>query len=359
MAEHAGDNVSFIDFINEMFYVSHHAHTFYYGRYGSFSMIFCLIVFLLTLIGENQVVVTGARAGLMLWFHDVLPLLLPFMLLSNLFVLKIRTKKTGAAYAIPVLFLLGLLCGYPLGAKMASDFTKEGYIKSSTATILLPLCNNISPMFLSGYIGHTVLQDQFPFWFLLAVLYVPYVLVTSIAFLILHTINKHKQKFSNCNKHMKRAISAQEAAITHHSSNPTNQTSGYLTKYIPQQPTSTQTNDLLLQSVIQITYVGLYIMICSILFALVCAIPSLPSGASTVLCGILEITQGSTVLAVSTFSPAIKTALILACTSFGGISAFLQTLQVTKQSGLSMIYYFVVKCICGYMTGLCMYLLLV
>lgn len=292
-------------------------------------MLFCLIIFLLTLILENQVVVTGARAGLMLWFHDVLPLLLPFMLLSNLFVLKIRTKKTGAAYAIPVLFLLGLLCGYPLGAKMASDFTKEGYIKSSTATILLPLCNNISPMFLSGYIGHTVLKDQFPFWFLLAVLYVPYVLVTSIAFVILHTINKHKQ------------------------------TSGYLTKYIPQQPTSTQTNDLLLQSVIQITYVGLYIMICSILFALVCAIPNLPSDVSTVLCGILEITQGSTVLAASTFSPAIKTALILACTSFGGISAFLQTLQVTKQSGLSMIYYFVVKCICGCMTGLCMYLLLI
>lgn len=292
-------------------------------------MLFCLIIFLLTLIGENQVVVTGARAGLMLWFHDVLPLLLPFMLLSNLFVLKIRTKKTGAAYAIPVLFLLGLLCGYPLGAKMASDFTKEGYIKSSTAAILLPLCNNISPMFLSGYIGHTILKDQFPFWFLLAVLYVPYVLVTSIAFLILHTINKHKQ------------------------------TSGYLTKYIPQQPTSAQSNDLLLQSVIQITYVGLYIMICSILFALVCAIPNLPSDVSTVLCGILEITQGSTVLAASTFSPACKTALILACTSFGGISAFLQTLQVTKQSGLSMIYYFVVKCICGCMTGLCMYLLLV
>ena len=292
-------------------------------------MLFFLIIFLLTLIGENQVVVTGARAGLMLWFHDVLPLLLPFMLLSNLFVLKIRTKKTGAAYAIPVLFLLGLLCGYPLGAKMASDFTKEGYIKSSTAAILLPLCNNISPMFLSGYIGHTILKDQFPFWFLLAVLYVPYVLVTSIAFLILHTINKHKQ------------------------------TSGYLTKYIPQQPTSAQSNDLLLQSVIQITYVGLYIMICSILFALVCAIPNLPSDVSTVLCGILEITQGSTVLAASTFSPACKTALILACTSFGGISAFLQTLQVTKQSGLSMIYYFVVKCICGCMTGLCMYLLLV
>ena len=292
-------------------------------------MLFCLIIFLLTLILENQVVVTGARAGLMLWFHDVLPLLLPFMLLSNLFVLKIRTKETGAAYAIPVLFLLGLLCGYPLGAKMASDFTKEGYIKSSTATILLPLCNNISPMFLSGYIGHTVLKDQFPFWFLLAVLYVPYVLVTSIAFLILHTINKHKQ------------------------------TSGYLTKYIPQQPTSAQANDLLLQSVIQITYVGLYIMICSILFALVCAIPNLSSDVSTVLCGILEITQGSTVLAAGTFSPACKTALILACTSFGGISAFLQTLQVTKQSGLSMIYYFVVKCICGCMTGLCMYLLLI
>lgn len=322
-------------------------------------MLFCLIIFLLTLIGENQVVVAGARAGLMLWFHDVLPLLLPFMLLSNLFVLKIRTKKTGAAYAIPVLFLLGLLCGYPLGAKMASDFTKEGYIKPSTATILLPLCNNISPMFLSGYIGHTVLQDRFPFWFLLVVLYVPYVLVTSIAFLLLHTINKHKQKFSYSNKHTKRTISAQEAAITYHSSDPTDHTCEYPTKHISQQATSTQTNDLLLQSVIQITYVGLYIMICSILFALVCAIPDLPQDVSTVLCCILEITQGSTVLAASAFPLASKTALILACTSFGGISAFLQTLQVTKQSGLSMIYYFVVKCICGCMTGFAMYLLLV
>ncbi len=322
-------------------------------------MIFCLIVFLLTLIGENQVVVTGARAGLMLWFHDVLPLLLPFMLLSNLFVLKIRTKKTGAAYAIPVLFLLGLLCGYPLGAKMAADFTKEGYIKSSTATILLPLCNNISPMFLSGYIGHTVLQDQFPFWFLLTILYVPYVLVTSIAFFILHTINKHKQRFLYSNKETKRAISAQEAAITHHSSNPIDYTSECSTKYIPQQSTSTLANDLLLQSVIQITYVGLYIMICSILFALVCAIPHLPSDVSTVLCGILEITQGSTVLAASPFPPANKTALILACTSFGGISAFLQTLQVTKQSGLSMIFYLSVKCICGCMTGFFLYLLLI
>ena len=94
-------------------------------------MLFCLIIFLLTLIGENQVVVTGARAGLMLWFHDVLPLLLPFMLLSNLFVLKIRTKKTGAAYAIPVLFLLGLLCGYPLGAKMPSFVKSEAIFAPS------------------------------------------------------------------------------------------------------------------------------------------------------------------------------------------------------------------------------------
>lgn len=322
-------------------------------------MLFCLIIFLLTLIGENQVVVTGARAGLMLWFHDVLPLLLPFMLLSNLFVLKIRTKKTGAAYAIPVLFLLGLLCGYPLGAKMASDFTKEGYIKPSTATILLPLCNNISPMFLSGYISHTVLQDRFPFWFLLVVLYVPYVLVTSIVFLVFHAINNHTHALTCSNTHTEPYTSSKEAAVTSHLSAPSVHTARYSPKDVSKQSTSTQTNDLLLQSVIQITYVGLYIMICSILFALVCAIPDLPQDVSTVLCGILEITQGSTVLAASAFLLASKTALILACTSFGGISAFLQTLQVTKQSGLSMIYYFVVKCICGCMTGFAMYLLLV
>lgn len=168
-------------------------------------------------------------------------------------------------------------------------------------------------------------------------------------------IKKHKYASAFSKLHP----ASKEAAITSHLSPPSVHTYKYPQKGVSQQAISMQTNDLLLQSVIQITYVGLYIMICSILFALVCAIPGLPQDVSTVLCGILEITQGSTVLAASAFPLASKTALILACTSFGGISAFLQTLQVTKKSGLSMIYYFVVKCICGCMTGFAMYLLLV
>ena len=245
-------------------------------------MLFCLIIFLLTLIGENQVVVTGARAGLMLWFHDVLPLLLPFMLLSNLFVLKIRTKQAPLKCG-PVLFPARLLCGYPLGAQMASDFTKEGHIKPSTATILLPLCNNISPMFLSGYIGHTVLQDRFPFWFLLVILYVPYVLVTSIVFLVFHVIKKHKYASAFSKLHP----ASKEAAITSHLSPPSVHTYKYPQKGVSQQAISMQTNDLLLlirhsDHLCRSVHHDLFHPVCT------CLRHPGPARISTILCGILR-----------------------------------------------------------------------
>ena len=100
-------------------------------------------------------------------------------------------------------------------------------------------------------------------------------------------------------------------------------------------------------------------MICSILFYLICSFSSLPENISSVLCGVLEITQGSAALQASVFHIQAKTALILACTSFGGICAFLQTIQVTQKSGLSMLYYFIIKLVCACMTGLIAYALVI
>lgn len=295
-------------------------------------MFICLLLLLLTLVCENQIVISGARYGLMLWFHDVLPLLLPFMILSNLFVLELRKKKTATHYTIPVLLLLGLLCGYPLGAKMASDFSSEGMLDQKKAARLLPLCNNISPMFLSGYIGHTILNDQYTFQFLLFVLYLPYIFVFLLTYLF-DLIRRHRS-----------------------TSTPTLHT---CTNSLSTTATSISGDSILLQSVLQITYVGLYIMLCSILFQLLCSVSFLPEQYQTLFCGFLEITQGSAAISTSAFSPAKKTALILACTSFGGISAFLQTIQVTKKSRLSIWFYLIVKLICGCLTGLLTYFLVI
>lgn len=288
-------------------------------------MFLCLIIALLMLVENNQLVIDGARYGLMLWYHDVLPLLLPFMILSNLFVLRLRKQKSPGKYAIAVLFLLGLLCGYPLGAKIAADFTKENILDKRLATLLLPICNNVSPMFLSGYICHIVLADRCSFVFILAMLYIPYILITAASLLLCH---HHFTIYPQSDvKHV------QSQAVT--------------------------ADSVLLQSIIQITYVGLYIMLCSILVYLIKGIPKLPVHAGTIFCGILEVTQGTKAIAMTSFLPEIKTALILACTSFGGISAILQTKQVLQKSGLSLTYYIVIKLLSACTTGYLTYLLLV
>ena len=294
-------------------------------------MFFCLLIALLALVGNNQLVLNGARYGLMLWYHDVLPLLLPFMILSNLFVLRLRRQKNPEKHALAVLFLLGLLCGYPLGAKIGADFTKENMLENRLATILLPMCNNVSPMFLSGYICHLVLKNRYSFLFILAMLYIPYICVTVICLILNYRQLNIRQ-------------------VTH---------ARNTSKTNPDTQTQITADTILLQSIIQITYVGLYIMLCSILVSLVTSIPGLPKNVATVFCGLLEVTQGTKALAESVFSHAIKTALILACTSFGGISAILQTKQVLQKSGLPLLYYIVMKLVCACITGCLAYLLLI
>lgn len=297
-------------------------------------MLFCLIIALITLIGNHELVVAGAQYGLMLWYQDVLPLLLPFMLISNLFVLKTCKQKNNRKQAIILLFMLGVLCGYPLGAKIASDFTGKKILDKTTASVLLPLCNNISPMFLSGYICHVILKDRYSFIFLLGMLYLPYIAFVVIQLLIINYNNqKQRHKPSLCSN-----IQANDQSCTN---------------------TLSSNDSIVLQSIIQITYVGFYIMLCSILIQFVMKIPGITSNVSTTLCGILEITQGAKAISNACFPPEIKTALILACTSFGGISALFQTNQVIQKSGLSLSGYFFKKLMCASVTGCMTYFLLI
>lgn len=301
-------------------------------------MFICLFITLLLLVANNQTVIEGARYGLMLWYHDVLPLLLPFMILSNMFVLRLRNKKNPGKHAGFVFILLGLLCGYPLGAKLAADFTKESMLNRRFAAILLPMCNNVSPMFLSGYICHFVLENRYSFPFVLAMLYMPYICVSIIGLLCNRSI------FRSENNTRKGRNKNTETDLSDSGSS----TFG-----------RAEPDGILLQSIIQITYVGLYIMLCSILVSLVKTIPALPANVATIFCGILEVTQGTKAVVSLPFSQATKTALILACTSFGGISAILQTKQVLQKSGLSLIHYIIMKLLCACMTGVLTYLLLI
>lgn len=307
-----------------------------------FTIIICIII-LIIFVADSSIVISGASYGLLLWYKNVLPILLPFMLISGIMVQRVnelsakshKSSKNASALGIFVTVFLGVLCGYPLGAKTSADFVKSGIYNKNTGNLLLPLCNNSSPMFISGYIVHFILRDKISLIFALAAIYIPYILLLGISLIF------SRFKSATC-----RTISC-------------NASNNVLP--IPYAATleSDAKSDYMQTAVTQITFVGVYIMLCSIIIEFVTHIQYIPNTAVPYIAGITEITRGLQQISSSAFLTSdAKTALILAFASFGGISSILQTNKVISKSGLSIIQYIFFKTMCASATYLTVMLLI-
>ena len=126
--------------------------------------------------------------------------------------------------------------------------------------------------------------------------------------------------------------------------------SSYQNTYIipVSQANTRQSKSISEKSISQITFVGIYIMLCSIVSEFIFHSNLFDATIKLILVGATEITRGVVQISqTSLMNEQIKTALILACTSFGGISSILQTNKVIQDSGLSLLHYIFVKLLCA------------
>lgn len=287
----------------------------------------------------------GAQRGLLLWFQTVLPSLFPFMLLSNLMVTyNISRSISTLSYPIFRLFLpieksaaypmvIGLLSGYPVGAKACNDLLKKHEISKKDAQFLLPLCNNASPMFLTCYIADQCLNMpklQFPL--LLLVFLSNYIGVQIVSFFCNHFQSQETETPTPCTP----------VSFIVNAANP---------------PHILQAFDAAILSCVEILVkVGGYIILFSIFAQFVCTF--FPYTTATLLTGILEITTGIYLVSSSNFSTSIKIALAAAIAAFGGLSSFAQTKSVIACSGLSSKRYLITKIISSIIAFFAAFLLL-
>ena len=107
----------------------------------------------------------GIRAGLSIIGSDILPSLFPFMVVSsyvadNSFIQKLGaltdkfTKKVLRTNGFSVIaFLLGIMGGYPVGAKTVRDYYAAGKLTQNEAERLFYWCINPSPAFTITAVG--------------------------------------------------------------------------------------------------------------------------------------------------------------------------------------------------------------
>lgn len=127
--------------------------------------LFIIFLFLYFLVIETEVAVKSAKDALFLCVNAIIPTLFPFFVVSGLLqnlgfislfgkllapVSRILFKTSGKG---AVVFLLGVLCGYPTGAKVIADMCKNNALTKKEGARLLSFCNNSGPLFVIGAVG--------------------------------------------------------------------------------------------------------------------------------------------------------------------------------------------------------------
>ncbi len=288
------------------------------------------IAFFFLMLCFPKETLSGASDGLLLWFQIVLPTLLPFFILTNLLIYtnsivyisyvcspllqRLFSVSTNGSFAV----LAGFLCGYPVGAKVTADLVKTERISLSEAKYLLSFCNNTSPAFIMSYIVIQNLKDETLLFPTLLILYLSSILC-SFLFRRFYHINRN-------------------ATVLNITGN--------------QKPCfSFEIFDKCIMNAFEnITKVGGYIILFSILFSLGSLLPV------TQVLPFLEITNGIPYILSHVADFEISYILILFLTSFGGFCAIAQTSAMLTETKLSIVSYTIEKLVTALVTSLLAFL---
>ena len=135
----------------------------------------------------------AVQEGLTLCYRTVFPSLFPFFVLSTLLISLGFADMLGSALDRPMRLLfqldgrcagaliLGLLGGYPVGARTTLLLYREGGCSREEAETLLSFCNNCGPSFILSVAGSTALESQ-KAGFLLYLIHVLAALCTGLIF---------------------------------------------------------------------------------------------------------------------------------------------------------------------------------
>lgn len=129
----------------------------------------CLFTVFLLIFSNNNL--SSAKTGLSLWANSVVPSLLPFFIATELlsytniisFLGKSLTKFMKPFFNVPgegaFPFIMGIISGYPMGAKIVSNFKEQGICTKEECERLLAFTNNSGPLFIIGTIGVGLFRD--------------------------------------------------------------------------------------------------------------------------------------------------------------------------------------------------------
>lgn len=263
-----------------------------------------LFLTMLAVLLDTKVALQGARDGIALCLHTVIPSLFPFLLLCGLLSTIVNDLpvpffgffcKLGKIPPHGISLLgIGLLGGYPAGAQVVAQAYQAGLLSKKDGEKLLVLCNHTGPAFIFGF-GATVFAGSL---FCLLIWLIQLLSVVFLIIILAKTKNSQDTPWMPMRKRLKNPMAAAVDAMA--------QICGWVILFR-----------------VLLAYLEHWFLWCA------------PMEVHTLLCGILEMTNGCSMLTLLPLQGQ-RLLLMAVMTSFGGLCVFLQTQSVISASGLSM-----------------------
>lgn len=320
-----------------------------------FPICICIFTVFLVLFSSDNLV--AAKNGLLLWATSVVPSLLPFFIATELLnytniiniLGKLLNKLMRPIFNVPgegsFALIMGIISGYPVGAKIVSNFKEQGICSSEESERLLSFTNNSGPLFIIGTVGISLFSDS-SIGFKLFFVHLVSCLLVGFLF-----------RWWKCNNNY--------SNFTWKRANHTN----YVNFNNLGSILSTSIQNAI-QSVINIGgFVVLFSVIVSMLvsskistilsniFTPILSLFKIPiSYFESIFTGIIEVTNGVKLVAINQNNFSIVVCAFLL--GFGGLSVLLQVLSITSKSKISIKPYIIGKLLQACFSAIFMYFLL-
>ncbi len=270
---------------------------------ASFLMLCLLLGFL---IFKTEQVRCSVIESLKLCGAVVIPTLFPFFVISGVLVnlgfvtvlgkffspiahLLFKVSGKGA-----VVFIIGIICGYPTGAKVIANMVEEKSLDKCEAERLLAFCNNSGPLFVIGAVGTAMLRNHN----LGVILYIIHLLSSIITGVILRNFATDEKLYKNNEIEANNVAEAISKAI-----------------------------ESAVRSVLNVCgYVVFFAILCDM-------------AKSVFLISLLEVTIGAKNLILQGLKEDITLVLLSGIIGFGGICVLMQVQSAVAKVGLSLKFY--------------------
>lgn len=294
-----------------------------------------ITIFIIYCIVYPTKMAVGVAYGLSLWYHNVLPTLLPFSILSYIIIhsnlyhalfSKISKMCKNTAFETELLYpiVFGFFFGFPIGAKLIADLYEIGHLSDHNISKYAALCTQFGPAFVINYIGNTQLHNEIPSFYLLLCIYLPSILCM-LGLTVFETI-QHLQDPST-------------AATDRGVGNKIPVSRSYLNFKI--------IDTGIINGFETMLRIAGYIVLFSILSEAINMLPGQHAWFSSLVTGLLEVTTGVNKCATSQLPYHVMFCFICGIVSFGGFCGMFQVKAIMKHCPFRLTSYIVIKTICA------------